>query len=150
MLAVIVLALLGGGAYWYLQLRPAGADWQYPWTPLVKMLKSRAPAETTAAKAPTHPVTVDSAAHRFDVVSDSLTIALTGFADRAQRFGGQSSDCAGLDSGLVALEDAWTSYNLRQQSVQPLDAPRAGRDQQLAAAADSAEATFERSGCPRP
>ena len=86
---------------------------------------------------------------RFDAAGDSLSAAIVGFDDRAQRFGGRPSDCAALDSGLVALEDVWTTYNQRQQNV-VLDAPHATRDQQLASGADSAEATFERSGCARP
>jgi hypothetical protein len=144
-LILFVLALLGGAGYWYVVLRPKG--WEYPWTPLLKRFASGAPAPKPAAAPAVTPV--DSTTRRFDAASDSLSVAIVGFNDRAQRFGGRPGDCAALDSGLVVLEDAWTTYNQRQQNV-VLDAPRATRDQQLASGADSSEATFERSGCARP
>jgi hypothetical protein len=143
-LVLFLLALMGAGGYWYVVLRPAG--WQYPWTPILR----RIAAATPAPKPPPVAVApVDSTVRRFDAVSDSLSVAIVGFDDRAQRFGGRPSDCAALDSGLVTLEDVWTTYNQRQQNV-VLDGPRAARDQQLASSADSSEATFERSGCTRP
>lgn len=139
----MILALLGGTGYWYQVLRPT-PGWEYPWSPLVRRF---APAKAPAP-AP-KPTTVDSATVSFDAASDSLAASITRFGDRALRFGGLPSDCAPLDSGLVAMEDAWTTYNQRQQNV-TLDAQRATRDQQLSAGADSAEATFESSGCDRP
>lgn len=144
-LGIIILALLGGAGYWYQVLRPT-PGWQYPWSPLVRRFApAKAPAPAPAPK----PTTVDSATVRFDAASDSLAAAITRFGDRALRFGGMPSDCAPLDSGLVAMEDAWTTYNQRQQNV-TLDSQRATRDQQLSAGADSSEATFESSGCDRP
>jgi len=143
---LLVLALLGGGgAYWYLMLRPAG--WKYPWAPPGHAAAPARPADTTAAVTPPP---VDSSTRAFDASADTLNAAIRGFGDRALRFGGKPSDCVALDSGLVTLEDAWIGYNLRQKGVAALDAGRAGRDQQLAAGADSSEATFERSGCARP
>lgn len=142
-LAIVILALFGGTGYWYVVLRHT-PGWEYPWSPLVRRVAStKAPAP-----APQPPI-VDSATVRFDVSSDSLAAAITRFGDRALRFGGLPSDCAPLDSGLVAMEDAWTTYNQRQQNV-TLDTQRATRDQQLSASADSSEATFESSGCDRP
>ena len=159
-LAVLVLALLGGGAYWYVVLRPT-PGWQYPWTPVLKFLH-RAPAPAAPAPTPTSTPTAaappaapgaaaqaDSLMRSFDQASDALSAAITQFGDRALRFGGKSSDCAPLDSALTVMEDAWTVYNQHQQNV-TLDAARAARDQQLASGADGGEATFERSGCQRP
>lgn len=143
-LGVVILALLGGAGYWYQVLRPT-PGWRYPWSPLVRRLASKAPAPAPAPK----PATVDSATVRFDVASDSLSAAIARFGDRAQRFGGLASDCAPMDSSLISMEEAWTTYNQQQQNV-TLDAQRATRDQQLSAGADSVEATFESSGCQRP
>jgi hypothetical protein len=60
-------------------------------------------------------------------------------------------DCGGLATGLVSVENLWTSYNTeRRARMASFDPPRATRDQAMYAAVDSVESRFEHSGCPRP
>lgn len=148
--AVFLLLVLGlgGGAYWYFVLRPAG--WRFPWTP-----PSAASPRPTAGgphvdslAGPGTPA--DSALRRFDRLGDSVGVVVRDFEGRVQRFTNKPAECAGLDTGLVAIEDAWTAYNVQQKAVGVLDGTRTAKDQQIAAGADSAEAAFERSGCARP
>ena len=144
---VLVLAL-GGGAYWYFVLRPAG--WKYPWAP-PSAVSPRPGGGGPRPDSLAAPLTAaDSALRRVDRLGDSLGLASRDFDGRVQRFTNKPAECAGLDTGLVALEDAWTAYNVQQKAAGTMDAVRAAKDQQLAAGADSAEASFERSGCPRP
>ena len=51
---------------------------------------------------------------------------------------------------LVAVEDAWTRYNVGKRKAGNLDGTRYLRDQQLYATVDTVERDFDRSGCTRP
>lgn len=88
---------------------------------------------------------------RFDRLSDSLSRAVRNFHDRAALFASGRMDCNGLASGLVAMENLWITYNTeRRARMAAFDQQRATQDQAMYAAVDSAESSFERSGCPRP
>jgi len=88
---------------------------------------------------------------RFDRLSDSLSLAVRKFQDRASLFASGQTDCGGLSSGLVTIENLWITYNTeRRARMTAFDARRASQDQALYAAVDSVESGFEQSGCRRP
>jgi ribosome-associated translation inhibitor RaiA len=92
-----------------------------------------------------------SAFARFDRLSDSLARAVRNFQDRAALFASSRMDCNGLATGLVAVENLWSSYSVeRRARMASFDQARATQDQTVYTAVDSVESRFERSGCPRP
>jgi hypothetical protein len=73
-----------------------------------------------------------------------LLQALDAYRLRARRFADQQTTCTDLAQGLSDVDDQWLRYTMTTaQASVPADTG-------LAAAVDSAEADFERSGCPRP
>jgi len=97
------------------------------------------------------PVAPASPFARFDRLSDSLSRAVRNFQDRAALFASGRMDCGGLASGLVSVENLWSTYNVeRRARMASFDARRATQDQAMYAAVDAVESGFERSGCPRP
>ncbi len=112
------------------------------------------PPQPVAAAPPPQlppPPPVASPFARFDRLSDSLARAVRNFQDRAALFDSGRLDCNGLASGLVAMEDLWSNYNVeRRARMAGFDQRRAAQDQALYASVDAVESRFERSGCPRP
>jgi hypothetical protein len=97
------------------------------------------------------PQPVASPFARFDRLSDSLARAIRNFQDRARLFAGGQVGCAGLATGLVAVENLWITYSTeRRARVGSFDPPRVTKDQSLYAAVDSVSRRFDDSGCPRP
>ena len=147
LLAALALLLVGGGvAGWYFYLRHTvlGGASPAPAAPLPQAAVPATGPESVAASPP-----VDSSLLVFDRVADSVGAVVRRYGDAAQRFGARL-DCAGLSQGLVAVEDAWTAYNLGKRKAVALDAARRARDQALSTAVDSVESQFDGSGCPRP
>jgi hypothetical protein len=84
-------------------------------------------------------------------LSDSLSLAVRNFQDRASLFADGRMDCGALGAGLASVEKLWPTYNLeRRARMAGFDQRRASQDQGIYAAVDSVESRFERSGCPRP
>ncbi len=128
---LLVLGLGAGGAYYYLRLRPGAAG--------------------HAATVPPATAVGDSALHGFERVSDTMTGTVRSYNDRARLFDNRQMTCTDLARGVVAVENGWTTYNLRRKALTgPLDAVHAGRDQAVYAAVDSVERHFDRSRCARP
>jgi len=97
------------------------------------------------------PVAPASPFARFDRLTDSLSRAVRNFQDRTALFASGRMDCGGLASGLVSVENLWSTYNVeRRARMASFDARRATQDQAMYAAVDAVESGFERSGCPRP
>jgi proteasome lid subunit RPN8/RPN11 len=111
----------------------------------------RRPATVPAPVPVPQPTAPPSPFARFDRLTDSLRRAVGNFQDRAALFASGRMDCGGLATGLVSIENLWTSYNAeRRARMASFDPPRATRDQAMYAAVDSVESRFEHSGCPRP
>jgi len=92
-------------------------------------------------------VASDSPLVAFDRNADSVA-TLTGiYKARVQA---NQTGCPGLGLALVAVEDAWTRYNVGKRKAGSLDGTRFLRDQQLYASVDTVERDFDRSGCTRP
>lgn len=152
---VALLLVLGGAAAWYFFLREPALE-SAPTQPVV----TAAPAESVASPVRdslTAPATeresfraADTTWLAFDRIADSVTRTVGVYGDRRRQFDGSRIDCTGLSRGLVAVEDAWTEYNMGKRQTPTLDAPRAARDTELYATVDSVERHFDRSGCPRP
>jgi hypothetical protein len=108
------------------------------------------PAPTTGTR-PSTPVVptaaVDSPFVRLDRNADSVTSLADLYNARVEA---NQTDCPGLGLALVAVEDAWTRYNVGKRKLGSLDGDRFTRDQRLYAAVDSVERDFDRSGCTRP
>ena len=148
LLAALALLLAGGGvAGWYFYLRHPvlGGASLPPAAPLPPAAVPATGPESVAASPP-----VDSNLLVFDRVADSVRAVVRGYGAATQRFGAGRLDCAGLSQGLVAVEDAWTTYNLGKRKAAALDAARRTRDQTLSTAVDSVESQFDASGCQRP
>ena len=108
-----------------------------------------APPAAPPAAAP--PPVVASPFARLDRLGDSLARVVRTFQDRATLFDAGRMDCNGLASGLVAVENMWTSYNdERKARLTSLDQPRVVRDQALYGSVDAVSRRFDDSGCPRP
>ena len=177
---LLVLAGVGAAGYWYLAIRnptllPGLLD---RGKQLVSSITKRSPApppppaaprrRTTAAAPPAapppaavppapvpvpvpQPVAPPSPFARFDRLSDSLTRAVRNYQDRASLFASGRMDCGGLATGLVSVENLWSTYNIeRRARMASFDARRVFQDQAVYAAVDSVESGFEHSGCPRP
>jgi hypothetical protein len=94
------------------------------------------------------------------VASDSPLVALDRNADSVAtltdiykaRVQANQTGCPGLGLALVAVEDAWTRYNVVKRKAGSIggDGTRFLRDQQLYASVDTVERDFDRSGCTRP
>jgi proteasome lid subunit RPN8/RPN11 len=175
---LVLVAGIGAGVYWFVKIRNPAEP--LPWAGLVnrvkklglidraKKLVSRSPAPppplapprrrsesgTTpprAAPAPPAPPAPPSPFARFDRLSDSLSVAVRTFQERASEFASGRTDCGGLASGLVTIESLWITYNTeRRARMASFDSRRASQDQGLYAAVDSVESRFEQSGCRRP
>ncbi len=175
---LLLLAGIGAGAYWYVKIRNPAEP--LPWAGLLDRAKKlvarsstpppaarrpprRAESGNTQPPRPTQPAPAAttpppppppqpvSPFARFDRLSDSLSLAVRNFQDRASLFASGQMDCGGLSSGLVTIENLWITYNTeRRARMTAFDARRASQDQALYAAVDSVESGFEQSGCRRP
>lgn len=129
-------------------LPPAPATAATP--PPVDVRPQAPPPAPTPVAQPTPPP-VASPFARFDRLSDSLARVVRSFDERATLFDGGRTDCNGLASGLVAVENMWLTYNAeRKARLASLDQGRVVRDQGLYASVDAVSRRFENSGCPRP
>jgi len=156
LVAFFVMALLGGGGY---------AGWKYWWVPnhpaqaaapavAAPDTTKRSGTSATAAAAPK----ADSRPPTAAVAADSPLVALDRNADSVAtmtdiykaRVEANQTDCPGLGLALVAMEDAWTRYNVGKKKAPSLEGDRFTRDARLSASVDSVEGDFDRSGCTRP
>src|SRR5512143_200576 len=146
LVAFIILVLLGGGGFagWYFLLRKPAENATSAGTSTVAMTS----APTTPASPSTPPV--DSALLRFERVSDSVTAIVGAYETSMRQFDAKRVNCQGLSQALVAVEDAWTDYNVGKRKAGSLDAAHASRDQSLYAAVDSFERSFNSSVYQRP
>jgi proteasome lid subunit RPN8/RPN11 len=166
LVAFFVMALIAGGGF---------AGWKYWWLP---NHPAQDAAAAPAATAPASPATPDTAKRSGSsslatghqppatavpppataVASDSPLVALDRNADSVAsltdiykaRVQANQTGCPGLGLALVAVEDAWTRYNVGKRKAGSLDGTRFLRDQQLYASVDTVERDFDRSGCTRP
>jgi len=158
--AFFVMALIAGGGY---------AGWKYWWLPNhPEQAAASAPAATAPASAatpdtakrsgttlatghqpPAAAVASDSPLVAFDRNADSVTTLTDIYKARVQA---NQTGCPGLGLALVAVEDAWTRYNVVKRKAGSIggDGTRYLRDQQLYATVDTVERDFDRSGCTRP
>jgi len=144
MVALVILLLLGGGGFagwWFLLRKPAETT--------TSAGTSTIATSALPPAAPSAPP-VDSALLRFERVSDSVTAIVGAYETSMRQFEAKRVNCQGLSQALVAVEDAWTDYNVGKRKAGTLDPGHAARDQSLYAAVDSVERTFDRSGCQRP
>ena len=142
---VVLLLVLGGSAAWYFFLRKPALE-----SAPTQQAVTAAPAESVATPVRDSLAAPDTTWRAFDRIADSVTRTVGVYGDRRRQFDGSRIDCTGLSRGLVAVEDAWTEYNIGKRQTPTLDAPRVARDQTLYATVDSVERHFDRSGCPRP
>ncbi len=161
LVAFFLMALIAGGGF---------AGWKYWWLPnhpaqrtvATVAPNSKSAATTTPATSHQPPATAslatghqppatavasDSPLVALDRNADSVTAGVQGY-DALVRSG--RSGCDGLSQSLVAMEDAWTRYNVGKRKAGSLDGTRFTRDQQLYASVDTVERDFDRSGCTRP
>jgi len=169
LVAFFVMALIAGGGF---------AGWKYWWLPnhpaqaAAPAAAARAPAPVAAptpdttkragtSAAPTQVTAPPGPGARTPgpgVASDSPFVVLDRNADSVAtltdiyraRVEANQTDCPGLGLALVAMEDAWTRYNVGKRKVSNLDQSRFTRDARLYASVDSVERDFDRSGCTRP
>ena len=152
---IVLLLVLVGAAGWYFFLREPALE-SAPTQPVVTALKDSlpvaAPVESVATtdRESFRATAVDTTWLAFDRIADSVTKTVGVYGDRRRQFDGSRIDCTGLSRGLVAVEDAWTEYNVGKRQTPTLDTPRTARDAELYATVDSVERHFDRSGCPRP
>lgn len=159
LVAFFLMALIAGGGfagwkYWWLPNHPAQAaasaaaatSSARPGTSDTAK-RSRTSSLATAHQPPTTAVASDSPLVALDRNADSVTAGVRGY-DALVRAG--RSGCDGLSQSLVAMEDAWTRYNVGKRKAGNLDQTRFTRDQQLYASVDTVERDFDRSGCTRP
>jgi len=168
---VVLLALGGGFAGWKYYLQPRLEATAHDTTlsdsskgvaaatrdtakgtslpaPTTENRQPTAVAPTAAAPAPAVPTAaVDSPLVKLDRNADSVTSLADLYNARVEA---NQTDCPGLGLALVAVEDAWTRYNVGKRKLGSLDGDRFTRDQRLYAAVDSVERDFDRSGCTRP
>ena len=167
LVAFFVMALIAGGGF---------AGWKYWWLPnhpaQAAAPAAAAPSPDTAKRAGTsslatghqppatavQPPATAVTPHATAVASDSPLVALDRNADSVAsltdiykaRVEANQTGCPGLGLALVAVEDAWTRYNVGKRKAGSLDGTRFLRDQQLYASVDTVERDFDRSGCTRP
>ena len=157
LVAFFVMALLGGGGfagwkYWWVPNHPAQASAAAAAAPdTTKRAGTSTPASRrqlqTPPAAPASAAGVDSPFVTLDRNADSV-VALTDIYKA--RVEANQTSCPGLGLALVAMEDAWTRYNVGKRKAGSLEGSRYTRDQQLYASVDSVERDFDRSGCTRP
>ena len=170
LVAFFVMALIAGGGfagwkYWWLPNHPAqaaapAAAAPSPATPdtakrsgTSSLATGHQPPATaaqppaTAVQPPATAVASDSPLVVFDRNADSVTTLTDVYKARVQA---NQTGCPGLGLALVAVEDAWTRYNVGKRKAGNLDGTRYLRDQQLYATVDTVERDFDRSGCTRP
>jgi len=110
-----------------------------------------APPPVAAPPPGAAPAATSPEIQRLDRLADSVSQALTVYADRMRGFEGRQSNCASLIRGLVGVEERWMAYNARgRPRALPLDSTRARRDRSLEAGVDLVDRHFERSACARP
>ncbi len=158
--AFVVMALIAGGGfagwkYWWLPNHPAQAAASAATPDTTKRSGTSTPARATNTPPTAAPIT-DS--RQPTTQSDSPLVALDRNADSVAaltdiykaRVQANQTGCPGLGLALVAVEDAWTRYNVGKRKAGSLDGTRYLRDQQLYASVDTVERDFDRSGCTRP
>jgi predicted transcriptional regulator len=93
----------------------------------------------------------DSATRRLDSLAETVSGAVTSYAERAALFDRRRVSCAELQRGLLTVEEGWMAYSARGEAgAPPLDSARARRDQFLYTSVDSVERHFEGTACTRP
>jgi len=128
-----MLALGGGGAYYYFKLRPRAAG----------RVATPPPAPTATPR--------DTTWTRFEATADSAMSVVRNYGDRARLFASGQITCAELTGGFAAVESQMLAYGTARKALkQPLDPAHIARDQALFAAVDTVDAQFDRSRCPRP
>jgi hypothetical protein len=154
-LLLLLVAGVGGGAYWYLKIRRPGTP--LPWAGLVDRVKklvkrASSPPPPAAQRGPARPVApAPNPYARFDRLSDSLTLLVRNFNDRAALFASGRMDCGSLGQAIVEMERLWIAYNSeRRARMATFDLRHVTKDQAQYAAVDSVERRFEQSGCQRP
>ena len=150
LVAAIILLLVGGGGFagwWFLLRKPAAEQTPVTTSTAATTTAATRPADTTHAAVPPP---VDSTLLRFERSADSVALVVRNYETRMRAFGASQADCGGLSQTLVAVEDAWTGYNVGKRKMASLDPTHSARDEQLYAAVDSVERAFDRSGCQRP
>jgi hypothetical protein len=152
LVAFVILLLLGGGGFagWYFLLRKPAETATSAGTSTVATSPAAPAAAPATPGTPPSPPPVDSALLRFERVSDSVTAIVGAYETSMRQFDAKRVSCDGLSRALVAVEDAWTDYNVGKRKAGSLDPVHASRDQSLYAAVDSVERAFDRSGCQRP
>jgi hypothetical protein len=161
LVAFVVMALIAGGGfagwkYWWLPNHPAQAAASAVATPdTTKRSGTSSPAKATNTPPTAAPKTdnrqpttpVDSPLVALDRNADSVATLTDIYKARVQA---NQTGCPGLGLALVAVEEAWTRYNVGKRKAGSLDGTRFLRDQQLYASVDTVERDFDRSGCTRP
>ena len=161
LVAFFVMALIAGGGfagwkYWWLPNHPAQAAAPAAATPdTTRQSGTSTPAKVANTPPPDAPKTdnrppttpVDSPLVALDRSGDSVAALTDIYKARVQA---NQTGCPGLGLALVAVEDAWTQYNVGKRKAGSLDGTRFLRDQQLYASVDTVERDFDRSGCTRP
>ena len=93
----------------------------------------------------------DAATRRLDSLAETVSGAVTAYAERAALFDRRRVSCAELQRGLLTVEEGWMAYSARGATgAPPLDSARARRDQFLYTSVDSVERHFEGTACRRP
>jgi proteasome lid subunit RPN8/RPN11 len=161
LVAFFVMALIAGGGfagwkYWWLPNHPAqAAAPAAPAPDTTRRSGTSTPAAATSTPATAAPTTdnrqpttpLDSPLVALDRNADSVTALTDIYKARVEA---NQTACPGLGLALVAVEDAWTRYNVGKRKAGSLDNTRYLRDQQLYATVDTVERDFDRSGCTRP
>ena len=163
LVAFFVMALIAGGGYagwkyWWLPNHPESSAAPSAVTaPTAPGVRNPGPGSTTqgsavatpspGARTPVPAVASDSPLVAFDRNADSVATLTDIYKARVEA---NQTGCPGLGLALVAVEDAWTRYNVGKRKAASLDGTRFLRDQQLYASVDTVERDFDRSGCTRP
>jgi len=86
---------------------------------------------------------------RLDLVTDTLTPALSNFRERAGLYRDGLLGCDGLARGYAAVDTLWAVYGSVRRGF-PLDSGRQVRDTRLSTQVDGMRREFVRSGCRAP
>jgi hypothetical protein len=89
---------------------------------------------------------------RLDELAVSMSLALRTYGSVTARHALQQQTCADVQAAYVALDDAWFEYNVSgmSQLSSNLDLERSRRHDSLYDEMQTAEGSFNQSGCPRP